>query len=446
MNRLLSGVAILAIAFVSFGAGAQSNVTVEALAKDYIQATADLKIPRLQLGYLENLNGILDGSARAEQEAAFTSMQNALARIDYQSLGRESQYLYQHLNYRIKLQLTRLDLENRFREIVPGRVEATTGIYQQPLGKEWYIYFLNSWLSVPDSPEELVAFGEAEVEDALTQIRQVQQEAGYGDDSDAFFRRLDADEFIIRSEQEVVMSYQQRKTIVQQHLSELFSHVDVPQVGIEPFPQSDKDTVPGQLVLTPDPVFRFNFFEQRHNAQDLDFLYLHEVTPGHAFHLQYNRDFPNEPYALMPIGAYAAQSEGWGAYVEEMGEQLGLYQTPWLKMGRLKFDLVRSARVVLDVGINYYGWDNQRALDYWHAHIKGQDQIAQREIDRVRRWPGQAISYKVGAARYLELRRKAQDALGERFDIREFHHQVLAFGSVPLFLVERRVLEYIQSA
>jgi uncharacterized protein (DUF885 family) len=228
-------------------------------------------------------------------------------------------------------------------------------------------------------------------------------------------------------------------------MNELFNTIGFPAVRIEAFAESNKDTVPGQLFITPETIFRFSFFEERHNIQDMDFLYLHEAAPGHAFHAQYNQEFPNAPYNLSSIWAYSGFAEGWGAYVEELGEELGLYQTPWLKMGKLKFDLVRSARVVLDVGINYYGWDNQRALDYWFAHIQGQDEIAQREIDRVRRWPGQAISYKVGAAKLMELKVLAQNALGADFDIREFHHRVLAFGGVPLFLVEKRILDYIES-
>jgi uncharacterized protein (DUF885 family) len=430
--------------FVSLNLTAQDHLTLQSLAEEYNEVVSELRIPTLQPGYLDNLNSILDEESRNEQKARFAAIQESLERLDYQALERESQYYYQHLNYRLVLQLERLDLENRFKELMPGQVDATTGIYHQPLGKEWYQYFLDRWLSVSKSPEELFVFGETEVLKVLGQIKEVQEQAGFVDDADAFYQHLNDDEFILGNEKDVIEGYQLRKAVVQQHLGELFRNIDVPDVRIEPFPESNKDTVPGQLVFTPDPTFRFNFFEQRHNTQDLDFLYLHEVVPGHAFHAQYNQDFPHDAYNLGPIWAYSGFAEGWGAYVEELGEELGLYQTPWLKMGSLKFDLVRSARVVLDVGINYFGWDNQRALDYWFAHIRGQDQIAQREIDRVRRWPGQAISYKVGAAKLLELRTQAQDALGPDFDIREFHHLVLAFGGVPLFLVERRILDYIQ--
>lgn len=430
--------------FSSLNLKAQDDAVLQALAEEYKKVVSDLMIPTLQPGYLENLNSIRDEESRNEQSARFSAIQESLRRLDYQALERESQYYYQHLHYRLEQQLVRLDLESRFRAVVPGQVDSTTGIYYQPLGKEWYRYFLDRWLSVSRSPEELFVFGETEVLKVLGQIKEVQEQAGYADDADAFYRHLSDDEFLLKNEQAVIDSYERRKSIVQQHLSKLFSNIDIPDVRIQPFPESNKDTVPGQLVFTPDPTFLFNFFEQHHNAQDLDFLYLHEVMPGHAFQAQYNQDFPHANYNLASIWAYSGFAEGWGAHVEELGEELGLYQTPWLKMGKLKFDLVRSARIVLDVGINYFGWDNQRALDYWSIHIQGQDQMAKREIDRVRRWPGQAISYKIGAAKLLELRTQAQDALGADFDIREFHHLVLAFGGVPLFLVERRILEYIQ--
>jgi uncharacterized protein (DUF885 family) len=429
---------------LSLNLAAQDSLTLQSLAEEYREVVSDMNIPSLQPGYLDNLNNILGQESRSEQKTRFVAIQESLELLDYQALEPENQYYYLHLDYRLGQQLERLDLENRFREVVPGQVDVTKGIYHQPLGNEWYQYFLDRWLSVSRSPEELFAFGEAEVLKVLGQIKDIQEQTGYGDEADVFYQYLNDDEFVLENEQDVIERYQQRKAVVQQHLGGLFRSIDVPDVRIEPFPESNKDTVPGQLVFTPDPTFRFNFFEQRHNTQDLDFLYLHEVVPGHAFHAQYNQEFPHDAYSLGPIWAYSGFAEGWGAYVEELGEELGLYQTPWLKMGKLKFDLVRSARVVLDVGINYFGWDNQRALDYWFAHIKGQDQIAQREIDRVRRWPGQAISYKVGAAKLLELRTQAQDALGPDFDIREFHHLVLGFGGVPLFLVERRVLDYIE--
>lgn len=422
---------------------AQEDPVLRSLTGEYTSAVSGFMVPRLQLGYLENLNGILDDVSRNAQQERFATLSEELRKLDYAGLAKEDQYHYQHLDYVLELQLRRIDLENRFRLAVPGKVDATTGIFNQPLGTEWYRYFLDRWLSVKTTPEELFVFGESEVLKVQREIRAVQEATGYGTDEAAFYRYLDDDALMLTNEAEIIESYQSRKARVQEHLGELFSSLTVPDVNIEPFPESNKDTVPGQLMES--MTFRFNFFEQRHNIQDMDFLYLHEVVPGHAFHLQYNQDFPHADYPLTSLGAYAGHLEGWGAYVEELGEELGLYQTPWLKMGKLKFDLVRSARVALDIGINYYGWDNQQALDYWFAHIKGQDDIAQREIDRVRRWPGQAISYKVGAATLLELKSAAREQLGAGFDIREFHHRVLAYGAVPLFLVERRLRDYIQA-
>jgi uncharacterized protein (DUF885 family) len=424
---------------------AQDDQALLSLAEDYKEAVATLKVPILQLGYLDNLNGILDEETRTVQTARFLGIQDNLKRMDYQALDQESQYLYQNLDYRLDLHLRRLELENRFRKLVTGQVDSTSGIYHQPLGKEWYQLFLDIWLTENKTPEDLVLFGEAEVLKVSQQIRDVQKRTGFENDAEAFYGHLNDEEFFLTNEAEVIEGYQQRRMTVQQHVSELFNTIDFPTVRIEAFAESNKDTVPGQLFITQETIFRFSFFEDRHNIQDMDFLYLHEAAPGHAFHAQYNQEFPNAPYNLSSIWAYSGFSEGWGAYVEELGEEMGLYQTPWLKMGKLQFDLVRSARVVLDVGVNYYDWDNQRALDYWFAHIQGQDEIAQREIDRVRRWPGQAISYKVGAAKLMELKVLAQNALGADFDIREFHHRVLAFGGVPLFLVEKRILDYIES-
>jgi len=417
---------------------------LQKLTERYSNTISELTVPKLQLGYLDNLNGILDEESRNKQLIVFSSIKEELDRLEFRKLNKERQYQYHHLNYRLDMQLTRISLENRFKNIAPKPVDATTGIFHQPLGKEWYQYFLDNWISEHKTPEELFGFGEAEVQKVLAQIQEVQKLAGFSDDADSFYRYLNDDKFILKSEKEVIESYHQRQAIVESHLGDLFKVTDIPDVKIQPFPESHKDTPPGQLGFSSGLTFYFNFFNGHHNIQDMDFLYLHEVVPGHAYHFAYDQDFTDQSYSPESIFTYHGLSEGWGAYVEELGEELGLYQTPYFKMGKMKFDLVRSIRVAIDVGINHFGWDNQQALDYWHQYIKGQDQIAQREIDRVRRWPGQAISYKVGAEKILALRALTQEKLGQDFDIREFHHQILAHGGVPLSLVEKRILDSIQ--
>src|SRR5690606_30874384 len=138
---------------------------------------------------------------------------------------------------------------------------------------------------------------------------------------------------------------------------------------------------------------------------------------------------------------YPAYREGWAAYCEEIGKEIGLYQNSFDYLGKLEWDLVRSVRVVLDIGLNYYGWTDEEALRFWKENIVNQDQIAMREIERMKRWPAQVLTYKIGAARILELREKRERQLGAEFDIKDFHDKILKTGPVPLSLPENYILD-----
>jgi uncharacterized protein (DUF885 family) len=136
---------------------------------------------------------------------------------------------------------------------------------------------------------------------------------------------------------------------------------------------------------------------------------------------------------------YMGLAEGWGAYTEELGKQLGIYKTPYDELGKWEWDIVRSVRVPLDVGLNYYGWTDEQALAFWKKNIRNQDDIALREIARMRRWPAQVVTYKYGALQILHWRDELQKKQGDKFNIRDFHARVLDHGSLPLFMVKENV-------
>jgi len=137
---------------------------------------------------------------------------------------------------------------------------------------------------------------------------------------------------------------------------------------------------------------------------------------------------------------YLGLSEGWAAYTEELGKQLGVYKTPYDELGKWEWDIVRSVRVPMEVGINYYGWTDEQALAFWKKNITGQDDIAMREIARVKRWPAQSITYKYGALQIMQWKATLQKREGKRFDIKQFHDKILQHGSLPIFMVKKNVL------
>lgn len=140
---------------------------------------------------------------------------------------------------------------------------------------------------------------------------------------------------------------------------------------------------------------------------------------------------------LSALTFYSGNAEGWGCYVEYLGKELGLYQQPAAELGKWEWDLVRSARVVLDVGIHDRGWTHAQALAYWQANVPGQDDIAEREINRVTNWPGQCLSYKVGAQRIEDM--KSRQAQRPGFSPPRFHAAYLALSRLPLEVVERHI-------
>ena len=140
---------------------------------------------------------------------------------------------------------------------------------------------------------------------------------------------------------------------------------------------------------------------------------------------------------LISLFYYPGYLEGWAAYTEEIGEELGFYRNLFDWMGKHEWNIVRSARVVMDVGINYWGWSDEKALSYWKANISNQDDIARREIQRMQRWPGQVHTYKYGAQQILDYKKRLKERQGDAFDIKRFHRKILNHGPMPWQVLEQ---------
>jgi uncharacterized protein (DUF885 family) len=163
-------------------------------------------------------------------------------------------------------------------------------------------------------------------------------------------------------------------------------------------------------------------------------LTLHEAVPGH--HLQISLAAELEDLPMVRRNTYiSAFGEGWGLYSEFLGIEAGIYETPYDNFGRLSYEMWRACRLVVDTGMHTMGWSRQQALSEHNVNT---------EIDRYISWPAQALSYKIGEIKIKGLRKKAEKALGERFDVRKFHRAVLENGSVPLFILEQNINTFIE--
>jgi uncharacterized protein (DUF885 family) len=175
----------------------------------------------------------------------------------------------------------------------------------------------------------------------------------------------------------------------------------------------------------------------------MEVLTSHEAVPGH--HLQIALQYENAAGVPMirRMADFTAYAEGWGLYAESLGSQLGLYSDPYSKFGQLTYDMWRAVRLVVDTGMHVKGWTRQQAVDYFMANAPKSELDITNEIDRYIAWPGQALAYKIGQMKFLELRENARQALGPSFDIREFHDVVLSTGAVPLSVLEETVQRWL---
>ena len=424
---------ILLIAFSGFLScqnDQDKNQIMITLLNDFSQIYSTFNIPELRLSYKENLENIQSAEALEEQAVFFRKIQTQLRELPLTEI--DSALIIDHniLSFIVQLNLERIQLSYDFLQEKNKRpIDWENGIYFIPLGKDWYRYFLKAWLGADVEPQDLTNFGMSEIAKVKDAIQAIQNDLGFENDTLAFYEYLNEEQFKETDSGAIRLLFVERQQIVSQNLWNHFYKWNLPTEKIEQGTSEALSQVPG-YYRNNDQTFYFNLFEAPFNIRQIDFLYLHEAVPGHHFQVNLENNLNSiPPYrnAFIPNG----YREGWAAYVEEIGEDMGLYRTAYDWMGKHEWDIIRSARVVIDVGINYRGWSDEKALSFWKMHIYNQDHLAMREINRMRNWPGQVHTYKYGANEILQLRKEAEAKLGTDFDIKAFHAQILNQGPVP---------------
>ena len=171
---------------------------------------------------------------------------------------------------------------------------------------------------------------------------------------------------------------------------------------------------------------------------EIEVLSVHEAMPGHHLQLALQQELGDMPMFRRFMG-FTAFVEGWGLYSERLGYDLGLYKDPYSRFGQLTYDMWRAVRLVVDTGMHYKGWTRQQAIDFFKDNAAKTEYDIVNEIDRYIAWPGQALAYKIGQLKILQIRSRAEVQLGDEFDIRAFHDELLGAGALPLDLLERRM-------
>ncbi|QKG51680.1 DUF885 domain-containing protein [Hymenobacter sp. BRD67] len=430
-RRILNLFLLLAFASV---ARAQA---VEKLAADYLAGYQQLRIPPLDFDYQLNLRQIPARANLQRQQAFFLAVQHRLGGVKPAGLRLAERITVDHLRYETAQNLRRVALEIAFQE-AGGQVPAT-GLAALPNHSAWYALYARQYTSTPLPADALFTFGQQQVKRVQGEIRRLRRQMGYAQDSAGFYRYLSSEKFLLTDSTQILARYRVIERQIKRRLPVLFADTAVPYLRIRPWPGATAAMPPG--IYQPGS-YEFNFATGRHNIRAMEWIFEHEGIPGH--HYQASMQRRSRPYSPLSASTfYSGNAEGWGCYVEYLGKQLGLYQQPETELGKWEWDLVRSARVVLDVGIHDRGWTHAQALAYWQANVPGQADIAEREINRVTTWPGQCLSYKVGAQRIEDM--KGRLARRPGFAIQRFHAAYLALSRLPLEVVERHIEEVYDS-
>ena len=250
------------------------------------------------------------------------------------------------------------------------------------------------------------------------------------------------------SQQEMIDYARDVLARVQPALPKLFSRIPKMQVQIRPIPadreaSSASNYEAGTTDGTRPAWFNMNTYRPQQQVKYVtEALVLHETVPGHHLQTGLARELEGVP-DFRRVFSTTAYGEGWALYAESLGPELGVYREPATKYGQLASELFRAVRLVVDTGMHVKGWSRDRAREYFTLHVPGQSLA---EIDRYIAWPGQALAYKIGQLKIRELRTRAEQQLGPKFDVREFHDVVLRNGRLPLDLLEQEVDAYIKDA
>ena len=376
---------------------------------------------------------------------AFLEIDSSIERVDIDEIQQEA------LNViKLKVIPAYVKLHRFFKEEYLPACRTSIGIKEINNGKEYYEFLARKFTTTNLSPKEIHEIGLSEVARIRDEMDTIINDVKWEGTFKSFLDDLRTNpKFYYETSEELFESYLATSKRIDPELVKLFKVLPSMPYGLKPIPmESAPDTTTAYYQRPAADGSRAGYYyvnlyrPEVRPKYEIEVLSVHEAMPGH--HLQIalamELDLPN----FRKYGGITAFVEGWGLYSERLGYDLGLYKDPYSKFGQLTYDMWRAIRLVVDTGMHYFDWTRQDAINYFLENSAKTKQDVMNEVDRYINWPGQALAYKIGQLKILELRAKAEFEFGEDFDIKDFHHEVLKRGALPLDILEEYINQWIE--
>ena len=376
---------------------------------------------------------------------AFLKIDSSIERVDIDEIQQEA------LNViKLKVIPAYLKLHRFFKDEYLPACRTSIGIKEINNGKEYYEFLARKFTTTNLSPKEIHEIGLSEVARIRDEMDNIINDVKWEGTFKSFLDDLRTNpKFYYETSEELFESYLATSKRIDPELVKLFKVLPSMPYGLKPIPmESAPDTTTAYYQRPAADGSRAGYYyvnlyrPEVRPKYEIEVLSVHEAMPGH--HLQIalamELDLPN----FRKYGGITAFVEGWGLYSERLGYDLGLYKDPYSKFGQLTYDMWRAIRLVVDTGMHYFDWTRQDAINYFLENSAKTKQDVMNEVDRYINWPGQALAYKIGQLKILELRAKAESEFGANFDIKDFHHEVLKRGALPLDILEEYINQWIE--
>ncbi len=320
-------------------------------------------------------------------------------------------------------------------------------------GEGLYQYMIEQTTTLPLKADEIHNLGLSEVARITAGMEAIRKEVGFKGTLPEFFEHLRSDpKFKLSSREALTQGYYDIGKIVDSKISTQFKYLPKAPLEIKPYEEFREKYEAGGSYQpgTPDGsrpgTFYFNAYDlPSRTTPGMTTLYLHEGAPGHHFQISIAQENEKLP-AFMRFGGNTAYVEGWALYSETLGYDMGLFKDPYQRFGTLSDEMLRAMRLVVDTGLHSKGWTREQAIDYMLANSDMGKTDATAEVERYIAIPTQALAYKIGALTIMRLKDKAKTQLGKKFDVREFHNQVLNTGALPLTVLEKKIDDWIAAS